>query len=106
MRFIRSSREYREVYGKYKKHHGALFLFLYQRHLEESEKAVGIVVSRKVGKAVRRNKVKRRVKAYLREHSKELPFGKVVIIAKASAGEAAWQEIREDLGRNLQALKV
>jgi len=104
MRFIKTTREYHEVYAKHEKRHGTLFLFLRQRIQESQERAVGIVVSRKVGKAVRRNLVKRRVRAFLRENPKQLPLGKLVIIAKQSSGTSNWAEIAEDLGKNLQAL--
>jgi ribonuclease P protein component len=103
MRFIRSTREYHEVYAGHEKRHGALFLFLRRRESGTAERAVGIVVSKKVGKAVWRNRVKRRVRAYLREHPGQLPLGKLVIIAKASSGTSNWADIAEDLGRNLQA---
>lgn len=104
MRFIKSSREYHEVYSRHHKRHGSLFLFLIKKSHQSEEKSVGIVVSRKVGNAVRRNKVKRRVRAYLREHIEELPSGKLVIIARAGAGVSDWQHISEDLKRNLKAL--
>jgi ribonuclease P protein component len=104
MRSIKTTREYHEIYACNKKRHGALFLFLWQRCHVLHEKAVGIVVSRKVGKAVRRNLVKRRVRAYLRENPEQLPFGKLVIIAKPLSGISKWAEIAEDLKVNLQAL--
>jgi len=103
MRFIRSTREYHEVYGRHERRHGTLFLFLRQKAEANEEKAVGIVVSRKVGNAVRRNKVKRRVRAYLREHTEQLPLGKLVIIAKEPSGTSDWAGIEKDLGINLQA---
>lgn len=102
MHLIKSTREYHEVYRNNKKRHGALFVFLLKKD-EFSDKAVGIVVSKKVGKAVIRNKVKRRVKAYIRTHPERLPQGKLVIIAKPGSGEADWQAIRADLAANLPA---
>ncbi|MDP8210663.1 MAG: ribonuclease P protein component [Candidatus Stygibacter australis] len=105
MRFIRSTREYHEVYAKHERRHGTLFLFLRRKTEDSEERAVGIVVSRKVGKAVWRNKVKRRVRAYLREHPEQLPLGKLVIIAKESSGTSDWAGISKDLGRNLQAFE-
>lgn len=105
MRYIKRTREFHEVYSGHEKLHGTLFVFLHRKEKEESEQAVGIVVSRKVGKAVRRNKVKRRVKSYLREHAEELPVGKLVIIAKSLAGESEWGAFKRDLGQNLQRLR-
>ncbi len=60
--------------------------------------AVGIVVSKKVGNAVIRNRVKRRVRAFMRENVHQHPANqKLVIIAKPDAGVASWQEITSDL---------
>jgi len=58
---------------------------------------VGIVVSRKVGKAVIRNKVKRRVKSFLRNANVILSGYRIVIIARKSAAEAGWDEMKRDL---------
>ncbi|MDO9577263.1 MAG: ribonuclease P protein component [Candidatus Cloacimonadales bacterium] len=97
LRFITSKREYREVYTKNSKREGDLFIFLV-RKIPDNLFAVGIVVSKKVGKAVVRNKVKRRVRAFLRESTSRLPTNlKIVIITKPEAASAGWQEIKREL---------
>ncbi len=97
MRFITSTREYLEIYNNNKKSEGDLFIFL-KKKVPEDLFAVGIVVSKKVGKAVIRNKMKRRIKAFLRENTKFHPTNeKMIIITKSVAGNAAWQEIKKDL---------
>ncbi|MCK5050124.1 MAG: ribonuclease P protein component [Candidatus Cloacimonetes bacterium] len=94
---ITSKREYQSVYAENKKTEGNLFVFLTKKILENYF-AVGIVVSKKVGNAVIRNKVKRRVRAFLREHEELHPAGvKLVIVAKPEAGIAIWQKIKDDL---------
>lgn len=97
MRFITSKREYRDVYSDNTKIYGNLFIYL-KKKIPEDLFAVGIVVSKKVGNAVIRNKVKRRVRAFLRENVHQHPASyKLVIIAKPEAGEASWQELTSDL---------
>ncbi|MFC1898549.1 ribonuclease P protein component [Candidatus Cloacimonadota bacterium] len=97
LRFITSRREYREVYTKNSKQEGNLFIFLV-RKTPDNLFAVGIVVSKKVGIAVVRNKVKRRVKSFLRENISQLPTcKKIVIITKPAAATADWQEIKREL---------
>ncbi len=104
MRFITSKREYQEVYSHHKKKIGNLFIFLI-REIPEDTFAVGIIVSKRVGNAVRRNKVKRRVRAYLRELDAHNPKGKkIIIIAKPEAGLAAGQAIFEDLRFSFKTL--
>lgn len=98
MRFITSSKGYNKVYKNNRKYYGRLFNFLAQSEPEEELISVGIVASRKVGNAVTRNLVKRRVKAFLREQQVWLTGGKnIVIIAKQSASQADWSAISQDL---------
>ena len=97
MYFITSKREYQNVYSENKKTEGDLFVFLKKKVLEDHF-AVGIVVSKRVGNAVTRNKVKRRVRAFLREHEELQPTKvELIIVAKPAAGIAAWQEIKDEL---------
>ncbi|HHE39372.1 MAG TPA: ribonuclease P protein component [Candidatus Cloacimonetes bacterium] len=103
MRFIISTREYESVYQKNTKLENELFIFLVQKEIPEQEIpeknfAVGIVVSKKVGISVIRNKVKRRIKAFLREKKECFPTNtKIVIIAKQKAGNADWLGIKQHL---------
>ena len=97
MKFITSKREYQEVYSNNIKAYGNLFIYL-KKKIPEDLFAVGIVVSKKVGNAVIRNRVKRRLKACMRENAHQHPANlKLVIIAKPEAGTASWQEITSDL---------
>jgi ribonuclease P protein component len=55
------------------------------------------VVSKKVGKAVCRNKVKRRLRSLVREHEAEFLAGdSFVIIAKRNAFEASFGDLKDD----------
>lgn len=71
-------------------------------HLEPSthEVRVGIVVSKKVGKAVVRNKVRRRLREILRRT--HLPPCELVVVAQPEAANASYAELLRDL---TQALK-
>ena len=102
---ITSKREYQSVYKKNCKTQGNLFVFLKKKILEDHF-AVGIVVSKKVGNAVIRNKVKRRVRAFLREHEELHPAGvELVIVAKPDAGFAVWQKIKDELIQLFENIK-
>ena len=102
---ITSKREYQSIYIDNIKTEGNLFVFLKKKILEDHF-AAGIVVSKKVGNAVIRNKVKRRVRAFLREHEELHPAGvELVIIAKPDAGTAIWQKIKEELVQLFENIK-
>ena len=64
---------------------------------------VGFVVSKAVGPAVVRNRVKRRLRHIAREIITDLP-GSAVLVVRASpaAAAATYQELSSDLGRCVQ----
>jgi len=60
----------------------------------------GFVVSRAVGTAVTRNRVKRRLRHLVREHLESLPGGSVLVVrALPAAATASSAELRADLDR-------
>ena len=63
---------------------------------------VGFVVSRAVGGAVVRNRVRRRLRHLVRERLARLPAASVVVVrALPAAADASYDELRADLGRCL-----
>ncbi|MBT3168408.1 MAG: ribonuclease P protein component [Candidatus Cloacimonetes bacterium] len=97
MNFVTSKEEYRKIYRNNLKIERDLFIFLKQSIPEDLFK-IGIVVSKKVGNAVIRNKVKRRVKSFLHKN-KELHPTKVciIVVAKPKSGNSNWENINEEL---------
>ena len=81
-----------KVIGKY-------FIIVYIQDSLLVEAVAGITVSRKVGNAVTRNFVKRRVKAFLRDYllPQGSPIFKCNIIALPSVISADWLSICKDL---------
>ncbi|TBH20720.1 ribonuclease P protein component [Thermus thermamylovorans] len=68
--------------------------------LPAPELRVGIVVSKKVGKAVVRNRVKRRLREILRRL--HLPKAHLLVVAGPEAREAGYAELFQDLIRALR----
>ncbi|MBN1326639.1 MAG: ribonuclease P protein component [Candidatus Cloacimonetes bacterium] len=101
MRWITSGKEFKEIYQKHYTLSGDLFIVFVQRSDLENDLAVGIITNKKIGKAVIRNKVKRRVRSFLRQNVSELKGIKLIIKAKPEAARASWQEICLNLGKLL-----
>lgn len=62
---------------------------------------LGLVVSRRLGKAVQRNRVKRLLREFFRRHRAGLPAADLVVMAKKGAAELGYREVYEELGRLL-----
>ena len=73
-------------------------LILYFKNNRFSNNRLGITVSKKVGKAVIRNRVRRRIKEAYREMEKMIPGSlDIVIVARSTAAEADYNKIRSAL---------
>jgi ribonuclease P protein component len=62
---------------------------------------LGLVVTRRLGKAVQRNRIKRVLREFFRRHQTGLPAFDLVIMAKKGASALAYYQVEEELGRLL-----
>lgn len=80
----------------------SLVVHLWDPGTDEGPASVGFVVSKAVGNAVQRNRVKRRLRHLVREHVTSLPGSAVLVIrCLPGAAEASYAELRRDLDRAL-----
>ncbi len=95
-RLIRSS-QFEEAYAQNRKFVGR-FMVLWLRQGEDASLRLGVVASRKVGKAVERNRAKRRLREVFRlnRHALEGTVD-VVLVARRTIVKAKWEDIKEDL---------
>ena len=71
----------------------------------EGEIAVGITISHKVGKAVKRNLLKRRIKSWMFNNQDKIPVGyRFNLIAGIGAADLEWQELSRELTKIIAQL--
>ena len=64
---------------------------------------VGITVSRRVGDAVTRNRIKRLVREFFRRHRRRIkPPQTVVVIGRSAAADATYATVQHELSRTLK----
>jgi ribonuclease P protein component len=96
---IRRSREFREISVGGRRHASGAFVML-TRSSAQGRARLGITASRKVGNAVVRNRVKRRIREWFRRDGREQVAGlDVVVIARPSAAQLASEDTFAELTR-------
>ena len=87
--------------GKGQKFHTANFIVIWQASTL-SDARIGITVSRKVGNAVTRNRLKRLISEFYRLNKHLFSAADYTIIAKQGAARLVYSELCQELGRALQ----
>ncbi|WP_205589523.1 MULTISPECIES: ribonuclease P protein component [Helicobacter] len=97
---LKTTRQFNYVYKKgVKKHRGVFMLYclplepLHQRFLGAHGLLLGLSVSKKVGNAVQRNLIKRRVRAILRNAPLKIPQA-IIFVAKVGVVQLDYATLR------------
>ncbi|MBU4447040.1 MAG: ribonuclease P protein component [Proteobacteria bacterium] len=69
--------------------------------MAEGHPRLGLVATRRMGKAVQRNRVKRLLREFFRRHQTGLPAFDLVFMAKKGASALGYHQVEEELGRLL-----
>ncbi len=93
---IRKKKEFFYLYKKGKRYRGKYFNLVYLSSASSSSR-MAVVVSKKVGNAVKRNKFKRWIRTLFRRNKKLLkdPID-LIIIVKKEILEASWLNLQDD----------
>ncbi len=102
---VRRSSEYRRAQRFGERVHSRHFLFVVHPRQDGDERArLGLTVSRKVGGAVRRNRVKRLLREVFRRNRELFPKGcDVVVIAKRGAPALGYRDVLQEV-RSVRAV--
>jgi ribonuclease P protein component len=90
---LKRNREFQLVYRKGKSAHSPSLVLFYLP--DTSMISVGFTASKKVGKAVKRNRAKRRMRALFDAMLPQLAAGSYVLVAKAETAEIAYSELEK-----------
>lgn len=103
---MKESHLFRRLYAKGKSAAGSC-VAVYVRRNGQNRNRLGLTVGTKVGKAVRRNKVRRRIREAYRIHEHQLSTGwDIVVVARVKAAFVSYAQIERELLRLLDKLEV
>ena len=110
MRFsvpIKNNYEFRRVYNKGKSAATSCLVVYCRPYRTADRNRLGITVGTKIGKAVIRNKIRRRIKEIYRLNEEKLKSGyDIVIVARVRSRDAMYRELERDILRLFTKLGV
>jgi ribonuclease P protein component len=103
---IRRSGEFKAIATAGRRFSSGSFVMLVGESPGTSRARLGVTVSRKVGNAVVRNSVKRRIREWFRRDGQEVVAGRdVVVIARSSAADLAGAAAFAELSRIARGIR-
>ena len=103
---LKKNHEFRRLYAKGNSA-AAPTLVVYCRKTKRTSNRIGFTVSNKVGNAVTRNRIRRRLREIYRLHEPEFQTGyDIVIVARMRAAGADYHRLERELLRSLQKLGI
>ena len=101
---LKKPREFQDMYKKGKRLTTRCFVFFYSQEGVGTESHLGITVTKNIGSAVERNRLKRQAREVFRHKKETFPACNIVIKARVGSGKTPNQEIRKDLERGFDRL--
>ena len=94
---LKKSWEFQRTYSKGKKYWDSYFV-IYAYHVQNQQPRLGITVSKKVGKSVKRNRMKRLIREAFRElRPILLPYYDIVVVGRKAACDLSARQVEKSL---------
>ena len=101
---VKDSRNFEKII-KHNKSFRTKYFYIYKQNHEENIYHFGLSVGKKIGNAVRRNKVKRQLREIISQNDYQKNFD-CIIIVRREINNANFSEIKEDLNYALKKLSI
>lgn len=103
---LSTKKDFNSVYKSQKRWHSSHFILFFKENSNKAVKRVGFSVSKKIGNAVCRNFIKRRLKSLYRESMSSLKNGDMVLLAKVGLEEIKYKNLQENYKYALMRLNL
>ncbi|MET3110829.1 ribonuclease P protein component [Salinicoccus halitifaciens] len=100
---IKKEQDFKLVFKKGKSYANRQFVVYLSDHPEVAHLRLGISVSKRLGNAVKRNKIKRRIRAFFQQHKDELKPKEYIVIARNPVSDMDYHQMEKSL---LHVLKI
>ena len=92
---LNTKKEFDSVYKSQKKWHNSYFILFFKENQQRAEKRIGFSVSKKIGNAVCRNLVKRRLRNIYRDSMSSLKNGDMILLAKVGLEKVEYKNLQD-----------
>ncbi|MDE5925847.1 MAG: ribonuclease P protein component, partial [Helicobacter sp.] len=92
---LNTKKDFDSVYKSQKKWHNSYFILFFKENQQRAEKRIGFSVSKKIGNAVCRNLVKRRLRNIYRDSMSSLKNGDMILLAKVGLEKAEYKILQD-----------
>lgn len=101
---IKTPSEFQLVYRKGRRFVTRHFVWFFLSANTGEQKRMGMTVTKEIGNAVRRNRIRRQIREAIRLNEPMIPYGDLVVKARMGSTKIENRDLRKDLNRGLLKL--